>query len=78
MKTFGYILLIAGLLSAGLAVSEMIGKKSAVDFDPLITTTRWTPLYKSTLAAIVFLGSGVIVLIVASENKTTRNKYRSR
>ena len=76
MKTFGYILLITGLLSTGLAAYEMVAKKSAVDFDPF--TTHWTPVYKSTLAAIVLLGSGVIVLIVATENKITRNKYRSR
>ena len=70
MKTFGLILLIVGLVSTGLAASEMIGKKNSTDFDPLIATTHWTPLYKLTLAAMVFLGSGVVILI-------TRNKYRS-
>lgn len=76
MKTFGYILLITGLLSTGFAAYEMVAKKSTVDFDPL--TTHLTPVYKLTLASVVFLGSGVIVLIVARENKITRNKYRSR
>lgn len=78
MRTFGFILLIVGLFATGLAASELIAKKSSADFDPLVATTHWNPLYKTTLASLVFLGSGVIVLIVARENKITRNKYRSR
>ncbi len=63
MKVLGIILLVAGFGSACISGLCVIAKERHTNFESFNGTTHRTSLYNSTLAAIVFLGTGTLVLI---------------
>ncbi|MEO7990276.1 MAG: hypothetical protein ABI663_12095 [Chryseolinea sp.] len=69
MKVLGIILLVVGFVSIGISGLCVIAKERFANFESFDETTHRTSLYNSTLAAIVFLGTGTLVLIAEKEDR---------
>ena len=70
MKTFGVILLVAGIIMTVFTGFTVITRKEVVDLGSIeINKEKRTPLYWSPLAGGVLMAAGVVILLIGVKEK---------